>query len=800
MKRSNRRKRNDGRKRSIASAGMACVLMMLSLYPARTGFAEIAGTEAESFTDGQFPSDLSFGECESTQENPASGEKIPERSSQTGEVLEPGMVELDVFPTEIFAEVEDAFIEERLGKEDPPENGTGEIWTEEEDLSEDKSIEESSGKEDLPENESEEESSAEEILTENETIEEYEIDNITEWHQAAQITGLRADSAVDGTRLSWEKTEGADGYLILRLQSGEAAWQIGYTASAEYLDEGSFTDRYSFYWVIPYRKTEDGIQTGLLSGYVYGKKLLDRTEHLTALSRHEGVRLNWTEVAGADSYVVKVRRNGGGMETLADVAGLTYLDAGAPEGTYSFYWVFACKKNGDAVYPGLAGDYAYGCRLASDWLDYPGTPVPDCSRARAEHDSNQTQLTVLYEQISAGKTRACINITTQGGQPILSEDAYTASVIDVFNCPEEWQLSQTGGVKVRGNSTAQQGDEKPYRIKFEKKQAMLGLHMGTKYKSWVLLRSFWNLVPDYMAFNLACTIFEGKYYSSDCCFVNLYINGVSKGIYLLCEQNQAGSGRAEVHEAEKGDAALEIGYFIEMDNYASDEDPYFSMNYMGLPVADITGAVRVPMVQNYSIKSDVNTREQVDFVKQYMDHAYSVLYEAAVNNRGEGGKTPEESVRSVIDVDSLANMLILEELTHNYDVGAGSFYMAVDFSEGSKYPCLTFFAPWDFNWAYGGSPNEGYYAATFQDTQLGTDRSNIWFVTAMRADWFRRLVIRKWQALSGSGALTDTVNHVAAEVESLRNDLGDQAGKIYGAQTLVEFVRGRIRYLDTVWR
>ena len=53
MKRSNKRKRNDGRKRSIASAGMACVLMMLSLYPARTGFAETAGTETESFTDGQ---------------------------------------------------------------------------------------------------------------------------------------------------------------------------------------------------------------------------------------------------------------------------------------------------------------------------------------------------------------------------------------------------------------------------------------------------------------------------------------------------------------------------------------------------------------------------------------------------------------------------------------------------------------------------------------------------------------------------------------------------------------------------
>ena len=108
------------------------------------------------------------------------------------------------------------------------------------------------------------------------------------------------------------------------------------------------------------------------------------------------------------------------------------------------------------------------------------------------------------------KDAPCISITTEGEAKVRSKDKYTACVVDVFNCDDQFKLSAAGGIKVRGNSTADQGDEKPYRLKFEEKHNMLGLHDGNEYKSWVLLRSYWNFAPDYTAFNLAKAIFDGK--------------------------------------------------------------------------------------------------------------------------------------------------------------------------------------------------------------------------------------------------------------------------------------------------
>ena len=55
------------------------------------------------------------------------------------------------------------------------------------------------------------------------------------------------------------------------------------------------------------------------------------------------------------------------------------------------------------------------------------------------------------------------------------------------------------------------------------------------------------------------------------------------------------------------------------------------------------------------------------------------------------GRTPFEAVDDLLDLESLADMLILEELVQNYDVGAGSFYMAVDFTADSRYRKLTIF-------------------------------------------------------------------------------------------------------------
>ena len=416
----------------------------------------------------------------------------------------------------------------------------------------------------------------------------------------------------------------------------------------------------------------------------------------------------------------------------------------------------------------------------------------------------------LSEEVGAGKEHPCIHIVTEEGQPVLSRETYVPATITVFNCDEAYELTAECGIRVRGNSTAEQGEEKPYRIRFEKKQNMLGLHNGLKYRNWVLLRTYWHLCPDYMGFRLAETIFEGKYYSSDCMFVNLYLNGKDLGIYLLCEQNQAARDRMDVYEPEEGENRTEIGYLLEMDNYPDDEHPGFGIGEKPY-VEDIAGRKRVVKGTYYAIKSDVQDEKQEQYIEKWLNGVYSVLYEAAAN--GEAVRLDEElrpvpaenltafeAVNELLDLESLADMLILEELVQNYDVGAGSFYMAIDFSADSRYKKLTFLGPWDLSWGYIEPPDGGFYAGTFQNHIQGMDNSNPWFVLAMKLEGFRSIVRERWKALSGSGVLTETTRQVLADIEDLAGDLGEEnAGKLTEGKKIVDYVNARIRWLDGQW-
>lgn len=433
-------------------------------------------------------------------------------------------------------------------------------------------------------------------------------------------------------------------------------------------------------------------------------------------------------------------------------------------------------------------------------------------RMREQYNEKHEKYLKRYEAFSKVFTLPIVSIITLDNERILSKEEYVTSMVDIFNCGEEYELSALAGVKVRGNSTAE-GNEKPYRIKFDQKQNMLGLHEGKEYKSWVLLRSQWNLAMDYMGFSLADAILSDEYYSSDCTYVNVLINGKSMGIYLLCEQNQAGKDRVDVYEPDEAETRTDIGYLLEIDNYADEgEDPFFTMDYLGAEITDISDKTHTFVKADYSIKTDIFSDQQRAFIEKYTKGVFEILFEAAENNKpmmfdedynvvsAQGVySNAKEAAEAVIDLRSLANVLILDELVHDYDVGEGSFFMAVDFSEKSKYQKLTFLAPWDFNWAYDGDPNTRYFASTFQPLANDIDRSNPWYITAMKAEWFRDIVKEKWTQLYNDKAITATTAQVREGVEALRNDLGDESWKIDNAAYIMDFVDKRVVWLNKQW-
>lgn len=436
----------------------------------------------------------------------------------------------------------------------------------------------------------------------------------------------------------------------------------------------------------------------------------------------------------------------------------------------------------------------------------------NAAKMQEQYEEQREKYQKRYEKLTENMEIPMISIITLDNEDVLSKEEYVTSIVEILNCDEEFELSEPAGVRVRGNSTAE-GNEKPYRIKFDEKQNMLGLHDGKEYKSWVLLKSQWNLAMDYMGFTLADVILEDRYYSSDCTYVNVYINGKFKGIYLLCEQNQIAEGRVEIYEPEEGETQKEIGYLVEIDHYAKDGgEHYFNVDYMGAELTDVSGKTNTFVDADYTIKNDTYSDEQREFIAKYINGAFEILYEAAEKNNpmmfdedynvvsAEGVyETAEEAAEAVIDLKSLAFLLIHDELIHDYDVGEGSFYMAVDFSESSTMEKLTFTAPWDFNWAYNDSPNRNFFACTFQPEIGESDRSNPWYITAMKAEWFSEIVKTKWAELYSTDALRNAVKEVRAGVEKLRTDLGDEEWKIDSANQICDFVERRIRWLQKQW-
>lgn len=417
-----------------------------------------------------------------------------------------------------------------------------------------------------------------------------------------------------------------------------------------------------------------------------------------------------------------------------------------------------------------------------------------------------------------------ISVTTAPDDMIASREKYTSCVVDVFNCDEKLEINEaSAGIKVRGNSSAYYGDvsqilanKVPYRIKFDKKTNMLGLNNGAECKSWVLLKSDWDLIRNDIAFRFGRTIMGDSNFCSDGQLVHLYVNEEFQGVYELCEQCQINPNRVDISEPAEGYTDTDIGYYLELDNYAtSDEDNhYISMDYENATVTDINGETRQFVPAEYSIKNDLYSQNQIDFIDKYLNNLFKIVYEACENGKyykfdenydlvDSDVTTAEEAVSNVMDIDSVRDMYILYEIVHDYDCGEGSFYMCVDLSKDSKCPKLKFTSPWDFNWAYNDS-TEKYYAGAFTDKNFVAkkgDRSNPWFIILCKQDWFMATVKEKWTEMSQEKLLQGCIKTEREYLKEYDADL--RKGEEWGpdsAEDLFNWIENRIYWLNSQWK
>ncbi len=354
---------------------------------------------------------------------------------------------------------------------------------------------------------------------------------------------------------------------------------------------------------------------------------------------------------------------------------------------------------------------------------------------------------------------------------------YADCTVSVGNCESAYTLTNADAqIKVRGNYTIT-FPKQPFRIKFTEKQSMLGMNEGQKYKSWVLLAEWKDssLLFDPTAYYLGNTILGSDgYYCTDYRLVKLYLDGSYWGVYVLAEQQQTGTGRVDIPEPEKNYLGADIGYFFEYDGYYKEEekvadgDPTFTIDYnSNATFKDQEGDnVEFGYFRGYTIKSDIYSDTQITYLRNYVNNTYKAVYDTlftsknyVLDNDGNivaSTLSDEKAVGQMIDLQSLVDTYILNEICCDYDLHWSSFYMSADLSATGNRK-LTFCAPWDFDTAFG-SKNAKYdfnstekysnkdACPTAETPYAGVNR-NPWLILLINQEWFMDAVKEKWAEL-----------------------------------------------------
>lgn len=282
------------------------------------------------------------------------------------------------------------------------------------------------------------------------------------------------------------------------------------------------------------------------------------------------------------------------------------------------------------------------------------------------------------------------------------------------------ELSVNGKIKIRGNSTAG-GTKKPFNIKLERKISAFGMERD---KHWVLLANLYDKTSlrNKMALDFAETLsFD---YTTDCMYVNVYLNNIYQGMYLLCEDISVSEKRVDI-DPSNGD------YLIELESVRVDPGEVY-----------VTTATEM----RFKVKEpdpEVLTEKQLMELRQFL-----IDCDLAAASRDF------EKISALFDVDSFVDYYVFSEVFKNVDGKYSSFYFYI--KDGKIYAGPV----WDYDLCCGNASRfypedkyQSYHNAPGQEgTGSGDSADGIWmqfgwFQFLMKCEEFQTLVTERYHEL-----------------------------------------------------
>ncbi len=405
-----------------------------------------------------------------------------------------------------------------------------------------------------------------------------------------------------------------------------------------------------------------------------------------------------------------------------------------------------------------------GCSLFSspptdtgETNDTGTAPLPDGTDTETETGEGSA-----FNPSTSDSALPVLSITTGDGKPITSKSTYKTATITItgaayahHNITVDAQIRGRGHSSFEGN--AEQDDyasKNSYRLKLDQKANLLGVG-ETADKDWVLISGKYDIsaLRNYLVWDLAERLGTIPYVPS-CTWVNVYINGVFRGMYTLAEKIEVASDRVDIDESASTDPN-KVGYLVEYDlRGAYDSGAKKDLTYFYIPGLDETFA--------WAIKSEVHNAEVTAAIRDHL-----IACNAAILS-GDQSK-----MAALVDMKSFVDMFILQEFSKNPDAGCSSFYMQRD--TGGK---LFLTAPWDFDFAFGT-----YSVAQLTSGLLADGKdvmSHPWFEFLTTQPWFMSLVLERMKEIE------PLVRETLKEVKRMQSvleaaaDQNDELWNVYG--------------------
>lgn len=311
--------------------------------------------------------------------------------------------------------------------------------------------------------------------------------------------------------------------------------------------------------------------------------------------------------------------------------------------------------------------------------------INDVNQVSGSTSNNFTNLVTYTVKTTDGREAAYeVDVTKFTGLPIIyintngveinSKDIEIPGTLTIDGGRNYSMLNNTTmAIRGRGNSTWWLHPKKPYQLKFESKNEMLGM---PKDKKWIFLAEYSDKT---MLRNVAA--FEMGYLSKleftpKSAFAEVYLNNQYNGTYSISQKVEAGSNRVVLGST---------GYLLEIDQLdrLDPGDVYFRTN-------DFLINIKEP-----ELTIDSN---EYNYVKNLLNEFENVL-------KSDQFKDPNIGYAKYIDVDSFIDWYLINEIAKNQDSkDFSSIFLNV--MPGGK---IKMGPIWDFDLAFG---NVNYSDAT----------------------------------------------------------------------------------------